>query len=1054
LGGGKLRQEVLCKQIVEHVRLMVAKGMGPDLVFVTGDLADKGKAEQYQTFVDQFQTPLDEVLGGGAPIFTVPGNHDVDRSKAELVEPYGLLEKVHDVLDPTEGGAAKRGPLIERFRGFMEGDLSCESGWLPKPAGVFAKTLALHGCNLGILGINTAWLAKGEKGDEQKLSAGKGMLREGLGQLSKCNVKIVLGHHPVDWFMKGEVDAVRALLGQHHAIYLHGHLHKAGTSREEGAGHEFLAIQGGAAFADRENDVWVNGFIWGELNWEEKRLWVEPMKWSKNNQEWCPDGSAFPEEYRDGETNRWVYLLPGSKVVAKAPEVVVVTSAGGGSAAERRGVYGRDGEIERMAATLSQKAMVTVYGLSGIGKSRVIDEVRQTEAHGQRSYTRFRVFAGMKMLDLYRQLATALGCRDEAPKPPSQLSGVLDFAGLREFAGWSAPALIHLDSAQNLFNEEGFCEAEVGELFLEIARHFREARIILESREAPPDGLLPEDYHKAFRVEGLGTEALQAYFRRPFVARAETGWELSEAAAAEVYRRLGGVRGGKAHPFGMFLLATVAGQMKESPTDVLTRHPQVLKDELEKQLFRDLYEHVLTEAERHMLRLCALYREDIPHIHGGRLNAAVGDDHAFDRLYRRCLLTPNESEEWYSLHALIAEHTWDRIERGSEALRGDHETVAEAWLEGLKLGGRPGQQSTMGALEAAYHLMKGGRFDRLGELAGRRLQGNVVGRLDGCAKQLFERRHDPEYRRFLELWVAIDPDNHMARRFLGERIERLDGKGAEAALRQYEQAYELNREYAPYLANLGKCLLARREGKRFVEIIDGIDEGTRSRAVNDHVWAIYLNCLAQIGEREKASRLRRERIDGGSRNAVFYNDEAIWLRDRGELAEAMAVLEKAEKVGAADDYTKAIRASVMEKQGDGDGASRLRRGWIDGGSRNSAIYNDEAIWLVNEGRLAGAMEVLEKAEKAGAANEYTKAIRASVMEKLGDGDGASRLRRKWIEGGSRHAAFYADEAIWLRDKGKSAEAIEVLAKAEKAGAANEYTRNIRASIERRGEAER
>jgi 3',5'-cyclic AMP phosphodiesterase CpdA len=51
-------QRKLFYEICEHVRVSVESGHSPDLVFITGDIANKGIASEYLEFVDAFLYPL------------------------------------------------------------------------------------------------------------------------------------------------------------------------------------------------------------------------------------------------------------------------------------------------------------------------------------------------------------------------------------------------------------------------------------------------------------------------------------------------------------------------------------------------------------------------------------------------------------------------------------------------------------------------------------------------------------------------------------------------------------------------------------------------------------------------------------------------------------------------------------------------------------------------------------------------------------------------------------------------------------------------------------
>ena len=210
-------------------------------------------------------------------------------------------------------GLELRKPLFPRFQAYVESEQKEREDegvhWLFAPAGEYTVKLNIRGHQLGILGLNTAWLS-GSDADEHRLTPGKGILETGLAELKKSDTRIVLGHHPLDWFSGEELQPIRSLLGKNRAIYLHGHLHKTAGGQEFGAGYPFLSLQAGASFQAREDDLWVNRILWCALAPQEQYLEIEPWRWSRNYQEWVPDGDAFPGRYRQPGMASWRLPLP------------------------------------------------------------------------------------------------------------------------------------------------------------------------------------------------------------------------------------------------------------------------------------------------------------------------------------------------------------------------------------------------------------------------------------------------------------------------------------------------------------------------------------------------------------------------------------------------------------------------------------------------------------------------------------------------------------------------------------------------------------------------
>ncbi len=326
VGKDNYGQRRMFTYILDNIRHKREQGIVPDLVFITGDLGNRGQPNEYEKFNNEFVLPLAELLEDPdfERIYTIPGNHDVDRSRAKAASRYGVLDEVPEFFDPTEQGFAERRGLLERFAAFTRSDLTPRSGWLEKAQGAFTHSVSLHGYKLGILGINTAWFSRGDD-DRHQLTPGKAIVESGLEAIKACDVRIVLGHHPLDWFIDDQIDAIRALFGRYNVMYLHGHLHKNRSRQEEGAGRPFLSLQAGACFQAREDELWVNRILWCELDLAAAALTVEPLRWSRDNQEWSMDGSAFPEIYRKPGSDRWVLPVPITSAVQ--PVVAGATAA-------------------------------------------------------------------------------------------------------------------------------------------------------------------------------------------------------------------------------------------------------------------------------------------------------------------------------------------------------------------------------------------------------------------------------------------------------------------------------------------------------------------------------------------------------------------------------------------------------------------------------------------------------------------------------------------------------------------------------------------------------
>jgi Icc-related predicted phosphoesterase len=305
-------QRKIFARIIDHVRETLDKGFKPDFVFITGDLANKGKTDEFELFDNEFLLPLFSTIGGECEkrTFAVPGNHDVDRSKSQFFSREDICDSKSRFFDPTDEGLGLRRQLLPRFESYESCDFSaCPPEWISSAQGSFSQIVEIPGRKIGIVGINTAWLSKDNE-ERHMLSPGKQSVEAALDAVGHCDARIVLGHHPLDWFLDREVSGFRALFGKHRVIYLHGHLHEVRGLPEDGSGKPYLAIQCGAGFQTRENEVWRNGLLWGELDFEIEELRLQPRHWDPNNHDWPTTTGAFPEVRKEANSDWWTFLSP------------------------------------------------------------------------------------------------------------------------------------------------------------------------------------------------------------------------------------------------------------------------------------------------------------------------------------------------------------------------------------------------------------------------------------------------------------------------------------------------------------------------------------------------------------------------------------------------------------------------------------------------------------------------------------------------------------------------------------------------------------------------
>jgi len=315
-------QRILFTEICEHLRDRIKDNYSPDFVFITGDLADKGRQAEYSEFFDQFLDPMLKSLGSSwsGKIFAVPGNHDVERSRAPYFTPAHILEKPGKVFDRTADGRIAREQFALRFKNYSTMDFTgSPREWLESEAGAYALKIPVGNTEIGLVGINTAWFCK-DDGDRHSLTPGVNLVADALEEVKALPLKIVLGHHPLNWLEDEQAQQLSLIFGKHSVLYLHGHLHVNDSRYDDGGKGQFLGIRCGSAFQGRADDKppSVNGLLWADVDLENGRIELQPFHWSAHHREWKLTTEAFPNSFLSGD--KWIFPLPGRR---QEPAVLV-----------------------------------------------------------------------------------------------------------------------------------------------------------------------------------------------------------------------------------------------------------------------------------------------------------------------------------------------------------------------------------------------------------------------------------------------------------------------------------------------------------------------------------------------------------------------------------------------------------------------------------------------------------------------------------------------------------------------------------------------------------
>ncbi len=220
-------RDLVQKDITEFTS---ADGKAVDAVLITGDIAFAGKESEYQA-AHRWLDSLKEALKlSNDQIFVVPGNHDVDRNKADELLP----RMIRNNIESSTQGWEREKTITEALRSDHTGaaifapmqkyiDFSSHYGCQISPLLPFwSKSLKLsERVNVEFRGITTPLFSnKNDSRGSLILSRNQLNFRKLPGV-----VHISLMHHPCDWLV--DSDEIEDIIDNKVHIQLFGHKHRS-----------------------------------------------------------------------------------------------------------------------------------------------------------------------------------------------------------------------------------------------------------------------------------------------------------------------------------------------------------------------------------------------------------------------------------------------------------------------------------------------------------------------------------------------------------------------------------------------------------------------------------------------------------------------------------------------------------------------------------------------------------------------------------------------------------------------------------------------------------
>ncbi len=837
----------------------------------------------------------------------------------------------------------------------------------------FGTLIEINGIAIAIYGLNSAWSCADDKdkgqlwlGGEAQLHASKKAI-ELLVPGYKPDLRIGLIHHPQNWLNDVESQQLRGHLQNQLDFLLHGHAHDQWVNSSQHPMHTVIAA--GAATAESQAEFGYNLVQLGAGKAEihlrhydiRGRGWV-----GQNIAHRAPDG-VWNIPPLDVFSNKEPITLeiPKTCPAIKTQEIEATHNS--------RKNFGLTASLDKSTAQLQQVRLLAVYGLAGAGKSVLIDELHRLPTWVNSKLVTVTVREDSGLADLYGQIAPYLGNHEERPKFPSNRTKKELVEKLKLMVSNTVPVFLHIQRGHYLFRQGKWRDPEIGKFLEALTLAHKGCVIILETREksAEPDLShfevtgLPEtaliEYLAA--PPGLAAGWTLSRDRRRYLFQRLGGGHGNGAHAYGLFLLVQ-------------LAAAKGVEPDKVLSEFSTDYNEELYNKLFQDLYQNvLGEHERALLFICSLYRNGIHFSHFSHLESytsefalsGLLRRSLlieNNDwfYLHDLASEQARKLSTDKEHTKALHQLISGFWFDQLQgqkivveanirRAIEAIYhleqgGQGERIVE--IAPSLLGAQPeATYSALWRIEARLYsskeyykvvsilefLLKIFPNDHMAMRFLGECRKKIFGENDQVALSLFRQAVSldsgfPSYWNSYGHSATATQEREIITSFLNEVKDAparvLDDEHllsimgiALEAIERGEEAFALRRDKIlrgsrnPVIfSDQAKWLMSNEKDAQgaldLLDIIRSTGEG------NEYTEAIYATALEAIGEGEKASILRQERIMAGTNNPAIYNDQAKWLLDtKADPHTALTILNQAKRVGLDDVWMRNLRVRAM-----------------------------------------------------------------------------------------------------------------------------------------------
>jgi len=278
--------------LVKTVEAAVSRDEGPDMLFVTGDIARSGSRAEYNSCAPFFTRLMEAANLDESRVWIVPGNHDVNREHGKyLVRTLASEDESIDFFGKADARAQHMRKFSE-YRNFINkllpGRKFAAGDVVHEPT-----VLEIHGVRVGLLPVNTCMFSQNDD-DNGRLWIGTRTVRQRLEMLQQLDpdITIALMHHP--HFYLHEDESAASWLQNGVDLVLRGHLHR--SAGEQRASYDGIALELAAGAIYQNSKSKPCRMLACSL--EERSIVVEPLTYLDSPQAdtWVLDVAPFAAE--------------------------------------------------------------------------------------------------------------------------------------------------------------------------------------------------------------------------------------------------------------------------------------------------------------------------------------------------------------------------------------------------------------------------------------------------------------------------------------------------------------------------------------------------------------------------------------------------------------------------------------------------------------------------------------------------------------------------------------------------------------------------------------